>query len=103
MSRALNDPLSIYCMVNCHLLGYDVCRYIETRLTNTADDTVKTSGLAFIYAEEKKDARIRAYLDKHLVKNMQLTEPERLQSYVQKILTLPDNVRLSACSVDPNR
>mgnify|MGYP001803125186 CR=1 FL=1 len=103
MSRALNDPLSFYCMVNCHLLGYDVCRYIESRLTNTADDALKKYGLAFIYAEEKRDARIQAYLDKHLVKNMHLTEPEALQDYVQKILTLPEDVKLSACSVDQDR
>ncbi|XP_067936891.1 E3 ubiquitin-protein ligase rnf213-alpha-like [Watersipora subatra] len=69
LNRALADPNSYYCMVNCHLLNYDVCRVIETRLSNTADDTVKDYGLAFIYAEEKRDARIRAYLDKYLVKN----------------------------------
>ena len=103
MSRALNDPFSFYCMVNCHLLGYKVCSYIETRLTNTADDTVKQYGLAFIYAEEKRDARIRAYLDKHLVKNVQLTAHDKLRDYVQEILTVPQEIRLSASTVDPTR
>ena len=99
----MNDPLSFYCMVNCHMLGYDVCRSIETRLSNTADDTVKSYGLAFIYAEEKRDARIRAYLDRYHVKNVKLSTPAKLKKYVQGILRFPDEVALSASSVDPTK
>ncbi|XP_067940322.1 E3 ubiquitin-protein ligase rnf213-alpha-like [Watersipora subatra] len=63
---------SFYCLVNCHLLKYDVCRIIENRLSNLADHEVDSYGLAFIYAEEARDARIKAYLDKQLVRNWQL-------------------------------
>ncbi|XP_067936897.1 E3 ubiquitin-protein ligase rnf213-alpha-like [Watersipora subatra] len=99
LNRALADPNSYYCMVNCHLLSYDVCRVIETRLSNTADDTVKDYGLAFIYAEEKRDARIRAFLDKNIVKNCQPAKLAVLREYVENSLKVPkDNL-----SVDPDR
>lgn len=78
-------------------------RYIETRLSNTADDKVKTYGLAFIYAREKKDARIRAYLDQHLAKNVELSDEAELRQYVLEMLRLPEDVKLSACSVDYDR
>ena len=90
-------------MVNCHLLSYEVCRLIETRLSNTADDKVKDYGLAFIYAEEKRDARIRAYLDKHLVKTPEYAKLPQLQKYVEQLLMIPDSVSQSACTVDPSR
>ena len=90
-------------MVNCHSLSYRVSRVIEKRLSQTADDEVKTYGLAFLYAQEKRDARIRAYLDKHVKKNVELATPTKLRQYVQKILTLPQNVNQSPCTVDPTR
>ena len=90
-------------MVNCHSLSYRVSRVIEKRLSQTADDEVKTYGLAFLYAQEKRDARIRAYLDKHVKKNVELATPPKLRQYVQKILTLPRNVNQSPCTVDPTR
>ena len=89
-------------MVNCHLLNYEVCRLIETRLSNTADDKVKDYGLAFIYAEEKRDARIRAYLDKHLIKKPDYTELSTISQYVMKILKVPES-KQSACVVDRER
>lgn len=95
--------MSFYCMVNCHLLGYDVSRYIETRLSNTADDEVKSYGLAFFYAQEKRDARIRAYLDKHLAKNVEISGEAELRQYVLQMLRLPNNVQLSPCLVDCDR
>ncbi|XP_067936895.1 E3 ubiquitin-protein ligase rnf213-alpha-like [Watersipora subatra] len=99
LNRALADPNSYYCMVNCHLLSYDVCRVIETRLSNTADDTVKDYGLAFVYAEEKRDARIRAFLDKNVVKNCRQANLAVLREYVGNSLKLPKN----NYSVDPGR
>ena len=88
-------------MVNCHLLTYEVCRLIETRLSNTADDKVKDYGLAFIYAEERRDARIRSYLDKNVVKNYQITELTQLCQYVKKVLLLPSTY--SMATADPDR
>ena len=99
LNRALADPNSFYCMVNCHLLSYEVCRLIETRLSNTADDKVKDYGLAFIYAEERKDARIRTYLDKNIVKNAQLADVPKLSKYIKKVLLLPESV----VTYDPDR
>jgi len=90
-------------MVNCHLLSYEVCRFIENRLSSTGDDKVTTYGLAFLYAEEAKDARIRSYLDKNLVKNVKLAPMADLAAYVEKLLKLPDSVRSSASLADPNK
>ena len=90
-------------MVNCHLLRFEVCRIIENRLNNLADLKVKNYGLAFIYAEEAKDARIRAYLDKQLVKNWQLAEQPCLRKYVQKILHVSKALPKTACCVDSER
>lgn len=102
LNRALADKESVYCVVNCHLLTYDICRTIENRLTQTADDH-KDYALIFIYAEEAKDARIRAYFDKQLVKNAQPAKPEVLEQYVQRILQLPAGTQKSACLEDPDR
>ena len=99
LSRALADPNSFYCMVNCHLITYEVCRFIETRLSSITDGRVKNYGLAFIYAEEKRDARIRAYLDKHLIKNPVPAELEDIRNYVKKVLTEHRSEK-SACDVD---
>jgi len=103
LNRALNDPLSFYCMVNCHLLDYEVCRVVENRLSNTTDDTVKDYGLAFICAEEKRNARICLYLGNHLVKNPLLTDLHTLSHYVLQMLTVPEKVTKTACSVDKSR
>ena len=103
LNRALNDPVSFYCMVNCHLLKYEVCRLIENRLNNLADLKVKTYGLAFIYAEEVKDARIRAYLDKQLARNCQLADVTSLKDYVCRLLHVPWSVAKTASTVDPDR
>ncbi|XP_067936886.1 E3 ubiquitin-protein ligase rnf213-alpha-like [Watersipora subatra] len=102
LNRALADPNSYYCMVNCHLLNYDVCRVIEDRLGNTADDTVKNYGLAFLYAEEKRDARIRAILESYLVKNPAQADIQQLQKYLAKtLLKIPSRTK-SAGKVDPD-
>ena len=103
LNRALNDPVSFYCMVNCHLLKNDACELVENRLNNLADHTVNTYGLAFVYAKEEKDARIRAYLDKHLAKNCSLAEESKLKDYVNSILRVPESVQKTASCVDPKR
>jgi len=88
-------------MVNCHLLKYDICQSIENRLNNLADFKNNSFGLAFIYDECAKNSRIRAYLDKYLLRNVQITDVKKLKSYVQELLTT--NVQMSACCVDPER
>lgn len=64
---------------------------------------MKDYGLAFIYAEEKKDARIRAYLDKNLVKNRAIAKADDLTRYVAQILKIPDSMKnQTAAIVDPD-
>ena len=89
-------------MVNCHLLKFEASRVIEARLSNLADVKVKY-GLAFIYDEEVKDARIRAYLDKQLVRNFAYADKDRLKAYVQGILKVPEEVTTTACCMDKDR
>lgn len=103
LNRVLADPDSFYCMVNCHLLSSDICRMIDNRFSNNLGEMVKNYGLVLIYAQEYNDARIRAYFDKHLVKNSQLAKPSSLKEYVAKMVKVPDSVKDTACSVDPNR
>ena len=104
MNRALFDEKSFYCMVNCHLLSFEVCREIEDRLSKLGDHAVENYGLAFIYAEEAKDARIKSYLDKHLTRDSRLAEMSRLKAYVMEILTSRSHSADSAAScVDINR
>ena len=89
-------------MVNCHLLKFEVSKVIEERLHNWADIKVKY-GLAFIYDEEVKDARIRAYLDRQLVRNFEYADKDRLKAYVQSILKVPEEVTTTACCMDKDR
>jgi len=103
LNRALSDPDSFYCMVNCHLLSYEVCRFIENRVSDATEEGNKDYGLALIYAEEVREARIRAYLDKYLVKNPMLADKKKLTAYVTRILTVPPDVLVSACHIDPER
>ena len=50
LSRALSDRSSFYCMVDCHLLEFEMCRYIQMRVTELDDiNKVDDYGLAFIY------------------------------------------------------
>lgn len=102
LNRALSDPYLFYTMVNCHLLKYDVCRVIEKRLNSMADQKIKSYGLAFIYAKEEKDSRIKAYLDKYLVKDSPIVDDLHLQKYVKGILTISNHSK-SACCVDKDR
>lgn len=102
MNRALSDPLSYYCMVNCHLLSYEICRYIEKRLTHFSDNEHKNFGVAFIYDEEAKDARIVALLDNYLIKQHSMCCKESLCQFVKRGLSVPSGVK-SACQVDPDR
>lgn len=104
MNRALFDAKSFYCMVNCHLLSFEVCRDIEDRLSKLGDHPIESYGLAFIYAEEAKDARIKSYLDKHLTRDSRLDDMSNLKAYVSRILisrTL--NCNSAASCVDINR
>lgn len=103
LSRALADNVSFYCMVNCHLIDYEICKEIEEKLSRARDQRNVNYGIAFIYDDEFKDARIRAYLDKHLVKNHAITTVRRLTDYVANILAGPSSVSESACAADPNR
>ena len=50
-----------------------------------------------------KEARIRAYLDKYLVKHSELAAEDKLRDYVLQMLTVPDSVTKTACSTDPHR
>jgi len=102
LNRALNDPMSFYCMVNCHLLTYKVTQVIENRLNNLADHTIDSFGLAFIYDERAKNCRIKVYLDKHLVKNPMIVDEASLRAYVSALLKVDDCIE-SASSVDPDR
>ena len=50
LSRALSDRSSFYCMVDCHLLEFEMCRYIQMRVTELDEiNKVNDYGLAFIY------------------------------------------------------
>ena len=50
LSRALSDRSSFYCMVDCHLLEFEMCRYIQMRVTELDEiNKVDDYGLAFIY------------------------------------------------------
>ena len=102
MLRALTDPHSYYCLVNCHLLSYEMCRHIDAKLTSKADIKAGNDlGVAFIYAEEARDTRIRVYLDKYLVRDVMPPSPQELQNYVMKILR--SDRATSACDVDPQK
>ena len=103
MNRALNDQCSFYCVVNCHLLRYEVCRVVEDRLSKLASLSKKQFGLAFIYDIKAKDARIKTYLDKQLAKSYELASVEKLQAYVKQILQAPEDVEVSKWCVDPDR
>lgn len=104
MNRALYDEQSFYCVVNCHLLSFEVCREIEDRLSKLGDHMIENYGLAFLYAEEAKDARIKAYLDKHLIREHTLAEITEIKEYTQRILTHRSaDYGISASKVDINR
>jgi len=102
LNRALNDPMSFYCIVNCHLLAYKVTQVIENRLNNLADHTIDSFGLAFIYDERAKNCRIKVYLDKNLVKNPMIVDETSLRTYVLTLLKV-DNCIEAASSVDSDR
>lgn len=102
MNRALADHFSYYCMVNCHLLSYAICKYIERRLVDGSINDTDNFGLCFIYAEENKGARIRAHLDKHLLRDVTPVDLPKLQDYVKHITRVEEGVK-SASSVDPVR
>ena len=68
-----------------------------------ADNKVKDFGLAFIYASEAKDSRIRAYLDRQLVRNAVPSDLKTLAAYVAKITTIPSQISRSAADVDQTR
>ena len=89
-------------MVNCHLLKFECSKVIETRLSNLAD-VKPTYGLAFIYDEKVKDARIKAYLDKQLVRNFSYADKNKLKAYVQGILEVPEELTATNYSIDPDR
>ena len=103
MNRALNDQCSFYCVVNCHLLQYEVCRVVEERLSKPASLSNKRFGLAFIYDIEAKDSRIKTYLDKQLAKSYELASVERLQAFVKNILQTHEDVEAAKWCVDPDR
>ncbi|XP_067940324.1 E3 ubiquitin-protein ligase rnf213-alpha-like [Watersipora subatra] len=103
LNRALHDGCSFYCLVNCHLLKYDVCDIIENRLSHRADHDVDSYGLAFIFAAEAKDARIKTYLDKQLVRHWQPADEVKLKAYVKHLLHAPESIVKTACYVDPQR
>ena len=50
-----------------------------------------------------KESRIRAYLDKYLVKHTELASEDKLRDYVLQMLTVPGSVTKTACSTDPHR
>lgn len=103
MNRAFNDKLSFYCMVNCHRLRFEVCREIENRLSNMADNTTPDYGLAFIYSSRAKDARIKAYLDKNLVRNPIIADKRDIAAYVERIMKHSNMDIRSASEVDQSR
>lgn len=102
MNRALSDLQSYYCMVNCHLLHYDVCQFIEKRLNNFHGKEVKDYGLAFIYDEESTGARIVAILDRYLIKQHPILPEQSLSKFVKNMLTVP-KIAKAACCVDHER
>ena len=104
MTRALHDETIFYCLVNCHLLSFDVCREIEDRLSKLGDHQVQDYGLAFIYDEQVRDARIKAYLDRHLIGFHPLAEIPKIRGYVHKILAARTSAHdASASCVDSTR
>ena len=104
MNRALYDETSFYCLVNCHLLSFEVCREIEDRLSKLGDHQVQNYGLAFIYDEQSRDARIKAYLDKHLIGFHPMAEISKIRDYVQMILAArSSSYDFTASSVDSTR
>ncbi|XP_067936885.1 E3 ubiquitin-protein ligase rnf213-alpha-like [Watersipora subatra] len=103
LSRALKDSTSFYCVVNSHLLEHDICKEIEQTISAANEMSNVQYGLAFIYSEEVKNARIRTYLDKYLVKNVEVAPLENLKTYVSKNLTVPSSVTPTASSADPDR
>ena len=104
MNRALYDETSFYCLVNCHLLSFDVCRDIEDRLSKLGDHQVQNYGLAFIYDEQSRDARIKAYLDRHLIGFHPIAEISNIRDYVHMILAARTSAHdVTASCVDSTR
>ena len=103
LSRAFLDTHSVYVMVNCHLLDYDTCKLIEYRISQQKDAGNTQYGLVFIYPEEVKDAKIRSYLDKYLVKSAEIAEKGRITQYVLRMLRVSPDVEHTCGSVDPDR
>ena len=76
---------------------------IEKHLSQTADDGVRTYGLALLSAQEKRDVRTLAFLKNYVEAKVELASPNKLNRYVQKNLVLPGNISQSPCTVDPTR
>ena len=72
-------------------------------ISHTKETSSVEYGLAFVYDKEYKDARIRAYLDKYLIKNPDIIKMEKLKAYVEQILTIPRSVTTTASYADPHK
>lgn len=102
INRALKDRESIYTMAHCEKLTFSACKEIELRVSRFSDSNNEKLGLVFLYAKEDSNARIRAYLDKYLVKTASLLEPEQLRDYVSTRIFHSDT-DTSASIVDTDR
>lgn len=89
-------------MAFCEKLSFSACKEIELRISKLADNKNKQFGLIFLYAKEEPNARIRAYLDKYLVKTASQLDQDQLKEYVlNRIFSQKSGD--SASTVDPDR